>query len=128
MDFYQKLYTKYDIDNNLKYYFQNNIPKVNEGDKEILDSPLTYDACLLAINQMNNNKTRGNDSLPAEFYKYFQIFGKDFVKMINKTISNSASPKTMKLDFITLLCKNQNGKESDPFLYYALITRLSQKF
>ena len=93
MDFYQKLYTKYDIDNNLKYYFQNNIPKVNEGDKEILDSPLTYDACLLAINQMNNNKTPGNDGLPAEFYKYFHIYGKDFVKMINKTISNSALPK-----------------------------------
>ena len=113
MEFYQNLYTIHDIDKNLKHYFLNNIPKVDEEDNEILDSPLTYDECLLAINQMNNNKTPGNDGLPAEFYKtFFHIFGKDFVKTINKAMSNSTLPKTMKLGFITLICKNQNGRES----------------
>ena len=32
--------------------------------------------------------------------------------MINKAIFNSTLPKTMKLGFIRLICKNQNGRES----------------
>ena len=57
---------------------------------------------------MQNNKTPGSDGLPAEFYKkFFPLFGKDFVNMINLCYLWDKLTSSQRLSLITLLCKNR---------------------
>jgi hypothetical protein len=56
---------------------------------------------------MKNEKSPGPDGLPVEFYKcFFHLFGNTFVDMINEIFESAVKlPQTMRLSFITLLCK-----------------------
>ena len=70
--------------------------------------PLTYDEAKEAISLMQNNKTPGSDGLPAEFYKkFFPLFGKDFINMINLCYLWDKLTPSQRLSLITLLCKNR---------------------
>ena len=70
--FYQNLYgpNKYDT-NYEKYFFQNQIPKISDGDTYLCDELITIDECTKALLSMKPNKSPGTDGLTVEFYRYF---------------------------------------------------------
>ena len=66
------------------FLYSVNLTRVPPDLAESCEGPLTYDEAKEAISLMQNNKTPGSDGLPAEIYKkFFPLFGKDFVNMIN---------------------------------------------
>jgi hypothetical protein len=82
-------------------------PRLEEVDSSLCEGRISYNECLKTITTMKNEKSPGPDGLPAEFYKhYFHLFGDAFVAMINEVFeSASALPASMRLSYITLLCK-----------------------
>ena len=74
-NFYQNLYKSQNIKNNkIDEYLNNFIPeKLNDLQKHLLSTFISTDEIKLAINNMNLNKSPGEDGLTAEFYKPFRI-------------------------------------------------------
>ena len=62
---------------------------------------------------METGKSPGPDGLPSEFYKkFFDIFGKAFLIMINSSFKENTLPESFSLGYITLLCKNPAEAEN----------------
>ena len=108
-DFYADLYKKEPIDQEAVnvFLYSFNLPRVPPDLAESCEGPLTYDEAKEAISLMQKNKTPGSDGLPAEFYKkFFPLFGKDFINMINSCYLwdklNKLTP-SQRLSLITLL-------------------------
>ena len=111
-EFYQNLYKAENIDDSLVKYFLEDIPKLNEMDKNICEGLITYDECISAIKEMKDGKSPGIDGLPAEFYKiYFPLFGNSYVKMINTSFKDGLLSLTQRHGIITLICKNVEKSE-----------------
>ena len=61
-----------------------NIPQLDEDEKEICEGHLSVGECYNALLSMSDNKTPGNDGLPAEFYKRFwPLLGNQLVQCPN---------------------------------------------
>jgi len=50
---------------------QDQIPKINETDKQLIDISISEDECWDAIKELTSGKTPGTDGLGIEFYKTF---------------------------------------------------------
>jgi len=50
---------------------QENVPKLSDIDRNMLDGQLTEEECYEAINDLPNGKSPGTDGIPVEFYKCF---------------------------------------------------------
>ena len=67
--FYTKLYASNPkVSFNLKY---KEGPRLNENEREQIDSPVTIEELNKAVKQFKPNRTDGNDGLCAEFYQFF---------------------------------------------------------
>lgn len=71
MNFYDKLYTSNDIDIvDIQNYLDSiNCGKISDNEKEMCDEIPTLNECKTAVENMKNNKSPGQDGLPAEFDK-----------------------------------------------------------
>ena len=72
--FYEELYTSKNIENeSMETEFLNSkrMPKLNNIEKQICDSPLRIDEIAKAIMQLKNDKSPGNDGFTTNFYKFF---------------------------------------------------------
>ena len=75
--YYEELYKEKNIDSEsevqeaTKHFMgQANISKLEENEKDNLDTSITIDELTNAIKELPNNKTPGIDGLTAEFYKF----------------------------------------------------------
>ena len=73
MHFYKTLYTKrnntqMDLDN---MFLENDIPKLTEKEKILLEGPITYDENLFSLKKSSNNTSPGCDGFTYEFFKFF---------------------------------------------------------
>ena len=110
--YYSQLYTKSQTDESLIEYFTEKLPTLSEEQKNTCETPIKYSECLEAIHQMSDYKTPGLDGLPKEFYaKFFHLFGHDYVKMINQSLTKGYLPKDMNKGLITLICKDSKNSE-----------------
>jgi len=107
--FYRNLYSskfkKADCDS-LFNNITDNIQKLNEDDKNLIDDELTIAELDVALKRMKNGKSPGIDGLTTEFVKHFW---KDIRKLLYNALleciqKGSLSP-TMKTGLITLLPK-----------------------
>ena len=72
LKFYKNLYTNNKSVNshNDKIFF-NNIPTLNEEDKNLCDQDISLEECAKALLTLKNGKSPGSDGFPPEFYKMF---------------------------------------------------------
>ena len=121
------MYTPQPTDENLQNYFLENSPKLSETDKELLEGNLTFDECVTAIQNMQNNKTPGSDGLPKEFYSlYFYLFGNTYVEIMNNALGNGILSLNQRTAYITLICKNE--EHSEDLKYWRPISLLNYDY
>ena len=106
-NFYTNLFTTEGIDNKLCDYFLDDLPKLSEIDKNIIDEPFTKDEILKALKGMENNKSPGPDGLSKEFYvTFFDIMSDFLLDMYNNIFKEGTLSDDQKLSYITLICKD----------------------
>ena len=113
-NFYQNLYKSQNIKiNKIDEYLNTFIPeKLNDLQKHLLSTFISTDEIKLAINNMNINKSPGEDGLTAEFYKTFQDKLIPILQEVYLNIFLSDSmPKNMKMGIINLIYKNKGNVE-----------------
>ena len=71
--FYKKLYTKSCSDKCDKNcsFFNQDIPQLEENDKNNCEKLLTMKECSIALQSLPNNKAPGSDGFTTEFFKFF---------------------------------------------------------
>ena len=57
----------------MRYFFDSDIEieTISDDDKDLLDTPITYEEIAGALKDLANNKSPGSDGLTTNFYKFF---------------------------------------------------------
>ena len=106
-DFYKNLFQFEEIDQQVADHFLEDLPKLSTEQKDLCEGVLLKEECLLAIKNMENDKSPGCDGLPAEFYKkFFYLFGDAFVDFVNNCFQKGELSPSQRPGTISLLCKN----------------------
>ena len=132
---YTKLYESQKIDEEkINDYLENFNPnKINENEKQELNEFINEDEIIIAIKQLNNDKTPGEDGLTAEFYKIFEIkLTPILYELYNNILLKNELSNTMKMGIITLIYKNKGNiddlKKWRPITllntYYKILTKI----
>lgn len=111
--FFQNLYTKTVSDNNeeCERYLQVDTRRIQQTDKELLDSDLTLEELEEALKRMKSNKSPGSDGLSVEFYRKFWTPLKDvFLECINEIFKSGQLTEEQKRGVITLIPKKNKDK------------------
>ena len=112
-DFYKDLLSEHPVDDNVNGDFLGSVPSLGSNSQLVCEGPLSYEECLKAVRQMKGNKSPGLDDLPVEFYrKFFYLFGRDFVAMINDCFVRGELPLSSRTGLITLICKDESKRSS----------------
>ena len=112
--FYSALYTARDTINiNLEESLNfDNIPKLNENKKNMLEGKITKEEATVALKNMKNNKSPGSDGYTVEFFKFFWIDLGDFlIRSINCSLERGELSVTQKEGLITCLPKGNKDKQ-----------------
>ena len=105
-DFYKKLYTAEQVSQMTEEYLAH-VPKLDRD--ETIGRDITLGDIKEAIKQMENNKSPGPDGLTKEFYNEFiDLLGPILVKLFKQIHGSSSLTPSMKLSYITLICKNDD--------------------
>ena len=110
-EFYRDLYSEQPIDNIMvnKFLHDVNLPRLPPDIVEHCEGVLSYEEAKEAVSLKKNDKTPGLDGLPAEFYKkYFHLFGRDFIDMINFCYFFGELTPSQRQCLITLICKDRD--------------------
>ena len=107
--FYQGLYS---VDRDVNFTMENNFGlKVSEKVKNQQDCQITSQDLEVALKAMNNNKTPGEDGLPADFYKVFWTKIKaPFYEMMMECYQENILHETARKGILNLIPKP--GKDS----------------
>ena len=126
----EEIYTTQDILETQKKYYKNlydekiqidetpiceligeNENKLNNEEVQSLEGELTYEELTLALKNMKNSKSPGNDGFTAEFFKFFWVdLGKYILRSINYAYRNGLLSVTQKQGIITCLPKPNNAR------------------
>ncbi|GAA6078167.1 receptor-type tyrosine-protein phosphatase F-like [Tachysurus ichikawai] len=71
VDFHPKLYTAEDSDPQSQAELFQLLPKLIPDQQQDLDSPLTSEEVIKAVQELPTSQTPGLDGIPTEFYKEF---------------------------------------------------------
>ena len=105
--FYGNLFAEEDIDDDICNYFINDLPKLDDTDKDICDSPITLDEIYDSIKGMQNDKSPGPDGLSKNFYMcFFDILGPMLLKLYENIFDENTMSESQKVSYITLICKD----------------------
>lgn len=115
-DFYSKLYKiqkiNQHIDTQRLFQSLNSSPKLNNDDKDKLEGEITIDEISIVLKNMKNNKSPGTDGFSAEFFKFFFIDLKCFIKRaINEGYREGKLSITQRQGLITCLPKGDKPKQ-----------------
>ena len=115
LNFYKTLYTKQNIkDEEIDNYLLNFNPNsITENEKENLNNFISNKEILDAIQQMNINKSPGEDGLTAEFYKTFKFELCDYLnELYNNILLMKIMPESISMGVITLIYKNKGNLDN----------------
>ena len=108
-----ELYTERETNEESADLFLTNsdISQLDEDVKKICEERLSVGECYNALLSMSDNKTPGNDGIPAEFYKRFwPLLGNQLVQCLNNAFENGHLSNSKKQAVITLLHKKENKR------------------
>lgn len=109
-DFYSKLYTDEAVDQDIVDLFLKSLPKLRNDLSAQCEGPITKEELLLALRDMENNKSPGSDGLTKEFYSTFSSILLDpLVHVANLAFKEGHLSDTQKMGYITLLCKDPDN-------------------
>ena len=104
--FYSDLYNHDPVDESVAEYLLQGCPRLTTENSESCDGMITVDECIIAIKQMDNEKTPGSDGLPKEFYsKFFYLFSHFFVDVCNNLFVGGLLTGSQREGIITLQAK-----------------------
>ena len=69
--FYEKLYSSTNVDEEGATEFLENLPKLNENEKDALEGYLTLNEIASSLKNMKNGKSPGTDGMTVDFFKFF---------------------------------------------------------
>ena len=111
--FYSDLYTSCNPnlnDPNFNTIRELNLPTLNAQDKTQLESDITLDECINALNAMPENKSPGHDGFGVEFYKVFwDTIGTMFLQTLQYSLKEGELTQSQRRAVITLIQKK--GKD-----------------
>ena len=111
-EFYQSLLSYEPVDDDMKREFLTGLPTLLAEEQNLCEGYLSYEECWQSIKQMENRKTPGSDGLPKEFYlKFFPLFGKSFVQMINNCYEMGSLTESQRYGIISILCKKPEASQ-----------------
>ena len=112
-DFYRKLYSCVQTDDNAVEEILKNIPvSVCDDDVNMCDEDITIDEIYFALSKMSKNKSPGSDGLTTEFYcKCFNSLKDILLKLYNDVEKNSTLSRSMRSGVISLIYKNKGDKK-----------------
>ena len=85
--------------------------KLNNEEVQSLEGELTYEELTLAMKNMKNSTSPGNDGFTAEFFKFFWVdLGKYILRSINYAYRNGLLSVTQKQGIITCLPKPNKAR------------------
>lgn len=112
--YYESLYRSQGSASQLQIQtFFNNIslPIISDKDRDYLNSPITPEEVLAAIQSMSSNKSPGPDGFPSEFYKSFwPELSNILVPALQNILDQGTIPETWKTANICVILK----KDKDP--------------
>lgn len=104
--FYSDLYNKKQTHESDINFFNNNITKLSEEDKNRCENILSEYECGIALKEMKNSKSPGSDGITTEFYKLFwNDLKKHYVNSINHSFATGGLTELQTQGLITLLPK-----------------------
>ena len=112
--FYENLYSYREVEEiDLNELFNtNNIPKLNDEQKQSIEGKVTTQEILNALKNMANNRSPGSDGFTAEFFKFFWSDIGDFLtRSINCGYEFGEMSSTQKEGIITCLPKGDKPKQ-----------------
>ena len=111
-EFYRELYSsKLRMEpKDIKTYLADiNTPQLNKEEQKDCEGVISVDECHKVLKTFQNNKSPGNDGIPAEFYKKFwTLFGSFMVNSFNKSYEEGELSASQKQAVISLLDKGKD--------------------
>ena len=110
--FYEKLYTKKEVEPCVIDNLVKNIPKLNADESDILEGEIQLNEASLALKNMKNNKSPGSDGFTSEFFKVFwKQLGPFIVRSLNEGFRKGELSNTQKEGIIICIPKPDKPKE-----------------
>ena len=117
--FYETLYSSDRKDNhvNIQEYLESiDCKQITKSEQKMCDDIPTLQECKMAVDNMKNNKSPGQDGIPVEFYKVFWNDIKDiYYKSLLKSIEIGMLPFSQRNAVISLIHKK--GEKDNPKNY-----------
>ena len=110
--FYEKLYSKREVENcNIKDLITD-IPRLDEDEASMLEGELTLEEAAQVLKNMKNNKSPGTDRFTAEFFKVFwSRLGTFVVRALNAGFSKGELSSVQKQGIIVCIPKGDKPRE-----------------
>ena len=88
-----------------------NEKQLNDDEAELLEGEITYEELKIALKNMKNSKSPGNDGFTAEFFKFFWVdLGEYILKSINYAYRHGLLSVTQTQGIITCLPKPNKAR------------------
>ncbi|CAC5397723.1 unnamed protein product [Mytilus coruscus] len=115
-NFYKDLYSCVEIETDkLCDFLQHVDKKVNDDDKEICDSDITFNEIAEALSSMSKNKSPGSDGLTTEFYcTFYDSLREILYKVFNAVYDEGILSRSMRSGVISLIFKKKGDRRAEP--------------
>lgn len=112
-NFYSKLYSSVEIEENVMHDFLENVPiTVSEDDKILCDEDISMDEIEIALKSMAKNKSPGSDGLTVEFYcKFYDVLKDILFRLFSEVEQKSILSRSMRSGIISLIYKKKGDRK-----------------
>lgn len=110
---------------NFKLFNNIFIPVISDEDRDYLNSPITSEEVLTAIQSMSSNKSQGPDGFPPEFWPERSNI---FIPALQASLDQGTIPETWKIAIICVILKDKDPEDCASCVYLIQTPKYSQKF
>ena len=109
--FYSELYAAGSLDQNCTKVLHNDLPQLDQQQKQALDSALTFEEVTKAVYQLTSGRAPGIDGLPVDFYKAFWgVIGEDLFSVFQACFGFSGQGASKELPACGPLSLAEEGR------------------